>query len=82
MMKMNPRVYQIMNQVYQADNDNEYREGRCWQKQRGKHWGEKKEKIRKEEKLPDGLPIPDSTPGFCLCPMRTLVNFQYFPFTC
>lgn len=43
---------------------------------------EKKEKNRKEEKLPDGLPIPDSTPGFCLCPMRTLVNFQYFPSTC
>lgn len=74
-MKRDHRTYQIMNQVYDVDNGKEYSKSGCWQKQRGKHAGKRKE-IRKEEKLPNGLSIPDSIPGFCLCPMKNSGKFS------
>lgn len=43
--------------------------GKADAKWRGRH-GEKEGKKKEEEKLPDGLPVPGSTPGFYLMPHK------------
>lgn len=72
--KKNPRVYNIITWVDDADIAKQY--GEKWMAVEQGGMGRKEG--TKEGKLPKGHPVPGSKPGFCL----SFISFQYFPFSC